>query len=82
MKRNHRLTLDTLFGLIAAATTVTSFAAVTVAKEGKYENVGCYTSTMQTNAPVKGQMGGSYDGLGSSGYNALSGQATVRIPLN
>jgi hypothetical protein len=51
----------------AIATTATAgFAAVNVAKEGKYENIGCYTSTMQTNAPVKGQMGGSYEGIGTT----------------
>jgi hypothetical protein len=66
MRRNRWALVVSVLGFGFSTIAATALAAVTVAKEGKYENVGCYTSTMQTNAPVKGQMGGSYEGLGTT----------------
>ncbi len=66
MKPCVRTKLLTAFAIASSIATTHALAAVTVAKEGKYENIGCYTSTMQVNAPVKGQMGGSYEGIGTT----------------
>jgi len=44
---------------------VASYAAVAVAKEGKYDDMICYAGVQQALSPVKGQIAGSYHVYGS-----------------